>query len=234
MKRRPKVAINTGGSIVAPDVLDPEFVKGLASVLIEVAQDRDLIIVVGGGRLARRYITACRELGADEAYLDWVGIDSTRLNARLLVAALGGEAYHGVPATLHEALDAMRDFPMVVMGGTHPGHTTDAVCAMVAELSKAEELVILTNVNGVYTADPRMDPDAERLSHITTSQLMEIVGGGPSMAGSNAVVDPLAARIIHRAAIKAKVVDGRDLEQVGRALRGEEFDGTVVTPDGGH
>ncbi len=233
MTRRPRVAINTGGSIIAPDELDVAFVRSIADILLEAARDRDLLVVVGGGRLARRYISTCRDLGADEAYLDWVGIDSTRLNARLLIAALGGEAYHGVPVTLHDALDAIRTFPIVVMGGTHPGHTTDAVTAMVAELSKADEMVVLTNVDGVYTADPKREPAAERLPEITSSQLMNIVGSGPSAAGSAAVVDPMAARIIHRAGIPTKVLNGRDLVQVANALSGREFQGTVVVPDGG-
>lgn len=230
MKIRPRLAINTGGSIVAPEQLDVPFLKALASTLGAAAEQRDLLVVVGGGRTARRYIEACRGLGADEAYLDWVGIEATRMNARLLAAALGQMAYHGVPATLHDALDAARDFPVVVMGGTHPGHTTDAVCAMLAELSRAEEMLVLTNVDGVYTADPRKDPSAQRMAEVTTTQLMEIVGSGSSVAGSAAVVDPLAARIIHRARIPTKVLDGRDLEQVRLALAGEPFDGTMVIP----
>ena len=105
MNTRPRLAINTGGSIVAPEELDVPFLQALASSLEEAAQRRDLLVVVGGGRTARRYIEACRSLGADEAYLDWVGIEATRMNARLLAAALGKTAYHGVPATLHDALD---------------------------------------------------------------------------------------------------------------------------------
>jgi uridylate kinase len=232
MTRRQRVAINVGGSVLAPEELDPDFVRQIAATLLKAAEERDLLVVVGGGRLARRYISACRDLGADEAYLDWVGIDSTRLNARLLIAALGVEAYHGVPDTLHDALDAIRDFPVVVMGGTHPGHTTDAVAAMVAELSKASEMLVLTNIDGVYTADPRREPLAERIPEVTTSRLMAIVGGGSSSAGSAAVVDPMAARIIHRAGIPTKVLDGRDLVQVANALSGRDFHGTVVVPDG--
>jgi uridylate kinase len=231
MARRPRVAISAGGSIVAPDELDPSFLRDLAAVLLEAGRENDLLVVVGGGRLARRYIEACRELGADEAYLDWVGIDSTRLNARLLIAALGEEAYHGVPDSLHDALDAALAFPIVVMGGTHPGHTTDAVCAMMAELAKADELLNLTNVDGVYTADPRKDPESRKLPEVTSSQLMDIVGQGHSKAGQSTVMDPVAARIIHRARIPAKVLDGRDLNQLGRALSGKPFEGTVVIPD---
>jgi uridylate kinase len=232
MARRSRVAVSTGGSIVAPEPLDPAFVGELASVLGEAATDRDLLVVVGGGRTARRYIAACRELGADEAYLDLVGIDCTRLNARLLVSALGDGAFRGVPTTVQEALEASTDHRIVVMGGTIPGQTTDAVTAELAALAGAKEMVVLTNVDGVYTADPRHHPEAERLTSITTSRLLEIVDVEGYQAGSSTVVDPVAARVVHRAGITTRVLDGRDLEQVRLALVGGDFHGTTVHPDG--
>ncbi|NIP35479.1 MAG: UMP kinase, partial [Thermoplasmata archaeon] len=155
---------------------------------------------------------------------DRVGIDATRLNARLLISALGGTAFPDVPPTVDDALAAARSHPIVVMGGTVPGQTTDTVSAELAEMGGAEELMILTNVNGVYTADPRRDPGAERLERITTSQLVDIVSGGPYKAGSTAIVDPVAAGIIHRGRITTKVLDGRDLDQVSAALAGGDFD----------
>lgn len=230
MTRRARVAINTGGSIVAPDNIDSEFLEQLSETLISASEDRDLLVVVGGGRTARKYIDASRALGAGEADLDRVGIEATRLNARLLMAGLSGRVCTEVPATVGEAVDAIEDHPIVVMGGTHPGQTTDAVSAMLAERVHAEELLILTNVDGVYTADPRKDPDAERLPEITSGRLVEIVSGGPYKAGSTAVVDPVAAGIIHRAGIPTKVMDGRDLEQLKAALAGEDFVGTIVVP----
>ncbi len=231
MNNQPRVAINTGGSIIAPDQLDAAFLREMSDLLVEVTRTYDLLVVVGGGRTARRYIEACRELGADENYLDMVGIDATRLNARLLISALREKVHMDVPSTVDDALRASLEHPIVVMGGTHPGHTTDTVSAMLAERSRARELLILTNVDGVYTTDPRKDPDAERLPRITTSQLVDIVSEGQYKAGSTAVVDPVAAGIIHRAGILTKVMDGRDLDQVSAALAGDDFVGTIVTPD---
>ncbi len=231
MAARARVAISVGGSIAAPDDLDTTLLRGLARVLRDASRRRDLLVVVGGGRLSRRYITAARELGADEGSLDWVGIDATRLNARLVIAALGDIAYHGVPVDFGEALTAARSFPVVVMGGTHPGHTTDAVTAMLAEVARAAEIVILTNVDGVYTADPKADASARRLTRIPASRLVDIVSAQSASAGSPGVVDPMAARIIRRSRIPTKVLDGRDLEGVRAALGGRAFKGTVVTPD---
>ena len=231
MVPRGRIALSLGGSIAAPDDLDTRLLRGIAKELIAASAARDVLVVVGGGRLSRRYIAAARELGADEGFLDWVGIDSTRLNARLVIAALGGVAYHDVPRSFEDALVAVRSFPIVVMGGTHPGHTTDAVTTMLAEVARAQEVIILTNVDGVYTADPRTHPDARQLPEVTAARLIEIVGPQSADAGSPGVVDPMAARIIQRARIVTKVLDGRDLRGVRAALGGKPFKGTLVVPD---
>jgi uridylate kinase len=231
MATRARVAISVGGSIAAPEDLDTTLLRALARVLREASRRRDLLVVVGGGRLSRMYIAAARELGADEGSLDWVGIDATRLNARLVIAALGDAAYHDVPHDFGEALTAARSFHVVVMGGTHPGHTTDAVTAMLAEVARATEIVILTNVDGVYSADPKVDASAHRLPRISASKLTDIVGSQSAAAGSPGVVDPMAARIIQRSRIPTKVLDGRDLEGVRAALGGRAFKGTLVVPD---
>ena len=232
LARRHRVAINAGGSIVAPDEMDAGFLRGLGDILIRASEERDLLIVVGGGRTARRYIEAGRALGADEGSLDHLGIEATRLNARLLMTALGERAHPGVPSSVEGALEALGTHPVVVMGGTIPGQTTDAVSAMLAQRAEAVEMIVLTNVDGVYTADPRKDPSAERLERIPASRLVEIVGGGSYEAGSSTVVDPVAAGIIQSSHIPTKVLDGRDLDQVSAALAGEDFRGTLVTPDG--
>jgi uridylate kinase len=230
MTRRPRVALNAGGSIVAPDTIDTDFLRRMAGALLAASEDRDLLVVVGGGRTARRYIEAGRALGADEETLDMVGIEATRLNARLLASGLGDRAFPGVPSSVAEAMEALEDNPIVVMGGTHPGQTTDAVSAMLAERAGAEQLLVLTNVDGVYTADPRKDPTARRLPELTSGRLLEIVDGGRYEAGSTAVVDPVAAGVIHRAGITTKVMDGRDLDQMVAAIAGEPFEGTVIVP----
>ena len=50
---------------------------------------------------------------------------------------------------------------LLILGGTHAGHTTDAVAAMAAERARAARLVIATNVDGVYDSDPKANPNAK-------------------------------------------------------------------------
>lgn len=86
------VVISLGGSILIPS-LEKNTIRKYVPVLGEIAEHHRLFVVVGGGGEARRYITVTRNLGIDEGTSDEIGILVTRLNANLLVAALGDAAY---------------------------------------------------------------------------------------------------------------------------------------------
>lgn len=77
--------------------------------------------MVGGGGVARDYIGTARELGANEIELDDIGVDVTRLNARLLIAALGGDAAPSPAEDYEDAGEAMRRGDIAVMGAWSPG-----------------------------------------------------------------------------------------------------------------
>jgi len=218
-----KIALSVGGSVLD----DPDYIRRLASVLKKTSEKNKLYIVAGGGTTARKYIDACRKFGADESFLDDVGIDATRLNAKILIAALGS-AYPKPAKDFDEAIVAGESFPMVVMGGTHPGHTTDAVTAMLAERIKADKLIIATNVDYVYTADPKKHRNARALKKLTADELIKITSVTSSRAGSKSVIDPLGAKIIARSKIKAFVVNGKNLNALKNALENKRFVGSVI------
>lgn len=212
-----------------PDDHDTSYITELAEMLTRIARTTKLFVVVGGGRIARYYIKLGRDLGADESYLDDVGIEVTRLNARMLITALGELANHTPAKNFDEAITASKNHEIVVMGGTHPGHTTDAVSAMLGERVGAVRLINATSVDGVYTEDPKKNPDAKRLPVVSFDELIRIclqVEGG---AGPNVVFDPLGAKIIGRSGIETRVVHGRDLKELEKAILGQEFHGTIVS-----
>jgi len=224
------ISISIGGSIMSPHDADPVFIRKLASLLLKKAAKHRLICVVGGGTPARKYIEICRNLGADETFLDEVGIRATRMNASVLLAAVIEKAYPKVADDLDEAANASHRFPIVVMGGTHPGHTTDAVTVFMGEKAHADRIIITTNVAGVYTADPKADPNAELLERLTPQRLVEIVGSMPHEAGSKGVMDPLGAKLVARSKITTYVLDGRDLKNLDAAIEGRKFRGSVIAP----
>ena len=168
------VVVSIGGSILVPGNNDSEYIARLAEMLKGLADGTRLAVVCGGGKTARYYAEVGGALGGDTYQLDILGIGATRLNAQLLSLALG-DMPDRVPETVEETAEKAAPGRIAVMGGTEPGHTTDAVAAMVAKAMKADRIVNASNVDAVYSADPRADPDAVRYERMTIAQLKEVV-----------------------------------------------------------
>jgi uridylate kinase len=227
------VVISIGGSVLAPD-LGASAVRDHADVVESLAADgHDLGVVVGGGTVAREYIGTARELGANEIELDQLGIEVTRLNARLLISALrdNTDVVSAPPEDYEAAGHAMRSGELAVMGGVAPAQTTDAVSAALAEYVDADLLVYATSVPGVFDADPNVDPDAERYDRLAASDLVDLIADLEMEAGASAPIDLVAAKVIQGADLRTIVVDGSDPERIARAVRGEDVEGTDVVPD---
>lgn len=221
------LVVSIGGSVLTSN-LDPERIRKYASSIQALAEEHTTYIVVGGGRIARDYITAARDLGANEVECDIIGIDMTRINAKLLIAAMGNNAYPVPLTSYQDARNAALTGRVVVMGGLIPGQTTDAVSAVLAEYVGADLLINATSVDGVYTADPNLDSKAEKISSMTPSQLVDIVIKINMSAGSNSPLDPLAAKIIQRCGIKTIVIDGREPGNINEAAAGRH-NGTLIS-----
>jgi uridylate kinase len=224
-----RVVISLGGSILVPGDGDPSYLAKLAELLIELSASRKIFAVTGGGRIARFYIETGRALGARERRLDELGIEITRMNARLLAIPLGARANPEPAKTYTEASGLARRHPIVLMGGTSPGWTTDRVAASLARVVKADRLVNATSVDGVYAEDPKENPFAQRFERITYAKLISITGEGHARAGPKIVFDPVAARVAAKAGIPLLVVDGRDLGALRAAISGDAFHGTTVS-----
>lgn len=226
-----RIVLSLGGSILVP-TLDPEQFREYAAVITTLAEEHDVCVVTGGGSPAREFIDVGRALDANEVELDHLGIGVTRLNARLLIAAIGDDAVL-TPATDYEAAGrALRCGDIVVMGGTAPGQTTDAVSALLAEYVNAELLIYATNVPGVFSADPHTHPDAEPFDELRASQLITLILDIDSTAGSSVPIDLLAAKLIQRTHCETVLIDGTDPECILTAVQTGEFEGTRIISDG--
>jgi len=211
------VVLSIGGSILAKG-MDPDRFISYANVLKKLSSGHRLVVVTGGGAAARDYIDLARTVGANEVVCDFIGIDITRLNAQLLISALGDDAYPETPHTYREAETAFASGKIVVMGGVIPGQTTDAVSAILAEYLNADLMLVATSVDGVYSADPTTNPDAVRFDRMTVKELVNTVISTEMKAGSKSPVDPVAAKIIERCGIRTVVMDGSDPADVSDAI----------------
>ncbi|WOF16450.1 UMP kinase [Methanoplanus sp. FWC-SCC4] len=223
-----KIVISLGGSILVPS-LESNNISKYVDVLKELSKKYQIFVVIGGGGEARRYINVARSLCIDEATSDELGIMVTRINASLLAWALGNYAHPCIPENYTQALSYAESGKIVIMGGVTPGQTTDAVSAVLAERTKADLLINATSVDGIYSADPKKKPDAEKFDKMTPDDLIEIVSGGRMNAGSNNVIDLVAAKVTQRSGIPMVVLQGTDIDNLKNALISGEFTGTTVS-----
>ena len=223
-----KIAVKLGG-FSFPLELGVEEIKKYGEMFSKLKRDGNkLIVVTGGGKNARKYIEASRKLGANEALCDQIGILVTRLNARLLITSMGDDAYPKVPETIEDLRHYFESGKVIVMGGLQPGHSTNAVTALAAESIEASVLVNVTNVDGIYTADPKKDPKAKKFDEISTDKLLSLISGEEVSAGSYELLDPVSVRIIERSHIPTWIVSGEDPENILKILKGKHV-GTKIT-----
>jgi uridylate kinase len=215
------VVVSLGGSLLGTNKVS--MLRQLGGLLAHVSANMALYVVTGGGATARRYIKAGRALGVSERRLDLMGIAATRLNAMLLAGAMDIDA--DVPSTVEEAAIMT---PPVVMGGTVPGHSTDAVGATLAREVDANRFVIATDVDGIYTDDPKSDPDAAMYDSIAIGELRCMIPDRWQQAGTSSPIDGIACRVIEEASIATMVVNGADLTALENAIYGREFHGTRI------
>jgi len=228
--------ISLGGSIVVPDAIDTEFVAAFADLAIRHVreQDRRLIVIVGGGAPARRYQEAYRTIrGAHSTDThsdaqDWIGIMATRLNAELLRHAL--HPYCVDPVVYDPTADIAFAGSILVGAGWKPGFSTDNDAVLLAERFGADTVVNLSNIKQVYTADPKVDPDARPLESVSWDEFRTIVGD-EWIPGKNLPFDPVATRRAAELGMRVIAADGKDLTNTEAILTGRSFIGTVIGPD---
>ncbi len=205
-----------------------ERVQEYSRILTQIFEmGHQLVVVVGGGRPARTFIAAARQLGASEAQCDWLGIKMARHNAELLCAALGDVAYPKIVETLDELEVAFRLGKIVLMGGLIPAQSTNAVAAVAAETINARHLFNATNVDGVYDKDPKL-PGAKRLHIVTIDHLRTILSSGGTRAGEYKLFDPVAIRVVERSRIHTVIFDGTSPNNLLRLFEGEKIGSQIV------
>jgi len=219
------IVISLGGSVLISDDIDISFFEDLAILLKKLTEKYKIYLIIGGGKTARTYIKLGRKLNFDEKTLDNFGIEITKLNAKILTNLIG-ISNDKIPDSTNEAKDITK--PVVIMGGTTPGHSTDMVGAELAEKVGASIFIIATNVDGVYDKDPNIYSDAKQLKEVSINQLIDDYGTDWNSAGKNIVIDGPALKIIKRAKIPTFVLNGKKLKELEKAINNKSFNGTII------
>jgi molybdenum storage protein len=131
-----------------------------------------------------------------------------------MLAAARGAVFNGIPP-----YDLWEHPPAV---GKIPPHGSDAGSYLVGEVFGARSVILLKDVDGVYTADPKTNPDAEFIAEITAAELIR-------MRLPTLPVEPVVLELLTRAKLakSVRVVNGLVPGNLTRALAGEAV-GTLV------
>ena len=211
---------------------DPAVLHNLA---VEIKEARDLgieiAIVLGGGNFIRGKTVA--DIGIDRVQGDYMGMLATIINALAVSASLEGV---GVPTRVQTSIDmpkvaepfiqkrAVRHLEkgrVVIFGGGtgSPYFTTDTTAALRASEIKADVILMAKNgVDGVYSADPKIDPDAVRFEHLT---YMDLLNRGLQ------VMDTTATSMCMDNNIELMVFNMNEPGNIVKAMKGEKI-GTII------
>jgi uridylate kinase len=224
MKKR--IVIKLSGRIFGMDN-NEKLLKEYAEFLVKMSKICQPIVVTGGGKIARHYITHARSSGADESTLDELGIEVSRLNAKLLIYALKGKAYPHPPTTLSEVRHAVDSDLIVITGGLHPGQSTNGTAALIAEKVNAAEFLNATDVDGIYDSDPNKNPKAKKFKRIELRNLRNLLVHEDISAGGYDLMDIVALKVIERSKIKTRVLKA-DISVLEKAIKGQAVGTEII------
>lgn len=213
---------------MAPEKPDVSYLKELKAVLTEITAsgDRRLIIIIGGGGPARVYQQACKEIAdTPKDSLDWIGIRATRLNAELVRQIFSDICSD--PVVCNPSSDFSFTGKIMVAAGWKPGFSTDFIAVTLAEKFNAQQVINLSNIKKVYSADPKTDPNAVPLDYINWDDYIAMVGT-EWIPGKNAPFDPVATQKAKDLNLQVITAEGRDINNIKAILSGASFNGTVM------
>lgn len=214
--------------MIVPDGIDVAYLTAFRDIIIRHLEEYEkIIIVAGGGKTARRYQDAAREIenpGSDD--LDWLGIHSSRLNGHLLRTIFRSVADPEMITNPERMIP--RPYKVIIAAGYRPGHSTDFVAAMLAKAYGSKYVVNLSNIDYVYDLDPQRYPEAKPIRRISWPGFRKIVGDD-WVPGKNVPFDPIAAKLGEQLALEVTVINGSNLAALDEVLSGNHIIGTLIS-----
>lgn len=209
-----KIVIKIGGSVIF-DEHGPRIslVKEYAKMLNHLKITGKVSVAIGGGKYLRNYISKLENFSPKEK--ETVAIELLRANVAMFSIAAGMKPCFSEKEIRWNC----------VMGGITPGRSTDANAALMAKELKADMLVKMTDVDGIYDSDPDENPGARLLKTISFNNIGSFaVRGKPGLYG---ILDAKAISIIQKNKIKSVVMNGSHPENLLKLIEGSSI-GTMI------
>ena len=222
-----------------------DVVYPVAEALADCLKDWKLILGTGGGVRTRHVFSIGIDLGLPTGVLAQLAQADALANAHILgtllapygVVAIPPEIFgHLLPLFIHSAPGvvfssvppySLWEHPPAL--GRIPPHRTDAGAFLLAECFGCRSLTLVKDVDGLYTADPKLDPAAELIPEIGVSDLRSELRrrANPTLPFEPVLLDLLEnARLLDR----FQIVNGHHPERIRAALEGGHV-GTIVRRD---
>lgn len=228
MAKKELKVISIGGSIIIPkEGFDIEFLKKFRNLIVSrVKKGERFMLVIGGGATCRQYQQAAKmAANVSDTDLDWLGISATHFNAQFVRLLFKDLAYPEIISDPTKKIKTSK--PIIIAGGWKPGCSTDRDAVLLAKTYGAKEVINASNINFVYTADPKKDANAKPIPKMTWAQMKNVVGDMWN-PGANLPFDPLATKEAGKLNLKVSFVKGTDLKEFENILNKKEFQGTVI------
>jgi uridylate kinase len=224
------IIISLGGSLIVPEEIDWEFVRDFKALIEEqITKGFKFILITGGGKTARKYIDAAAkvdDITTDDK--DWIGIHATRMNAHFIRTIFRENAHPRINKNPHD-LEDFYNFKesILVAAGWRPGFSTDFDAVVLAKYLGIKKIINLSNIDYVYTQDPRKFPDAQKIEKISWADFRQMVGDVWD-PGMSAPFDPIASREAQENELEVAIMNGKNLNNLRDYLEGRTAQGTII------
>jgi len=227
MKKQNWEILSLGGSLVYPEKIDTFFLKNFRGFILKwLKRGKRFVIFVGGGKLARKFQQAARELNIkNQDSLDWLGIYATYLNARLIQSLFRELTLKEIVKNPNQKVKTNKQ--IIVCAGWKPGRSTDYDAVLFAKNFGVKRIINLTDVDYVYNKDPDKFKTAKPISKISFSEFLKL-GKQKWTAGLHFPFDPKATKLAKKEKIKIIIVNGRKFKNLDKVLKGRRFKGTFI------
>lgn len=224
------IILSLGGSIIFPDTIDTQFLSNFKKLIEEkVIEGYKFVIICGGGKICRMYQEAAGVVNTfklEKEHLDWIGIHTTRLNAQLVKSIfLPNVETKIIKDPFEEGFNFEK--PIIIGAGWKPGSSTDYDAVCMAERFGSKKIINLSNVDYVYTADPRVHTDAKRIENISWAEYRKLIPEEWE-PGLSTPFDPIASKKAEELNVQVCALNGHNFDSVRKAINGEKFEGSII------